>query len=74
MNCISNSEDAICCYTMNLKKTLRLIALIFMIFLACFLPFPLKLSSKDNLPKNLIENIEIKDEKEDEDTLKEISF
>jgi len=43
-----------------------------MIFLACLVPFPLKLSSKDNLPKNLIENVEIKDEEEDEDVFKEI--
>jgi hypothetical protein len=57
---------------MNIKKSLRLIALIFMIFLACLVPFPLKFSSKDSLPKNLIENVEIKDDEEDEDILKEI--
>ncbi len=43
-----------------------------MIFLACLVPFPLKLASKDNLPKNLIEHVDIKDDEEDEDVLKEI--
>ena len=57
---------------MKIKKTLRLIALIAMIFLACLVPFPLKFSSKDNLPKHLIENVEIKDEEDEDDILKEI--
>jgi hypothetical protein len=57
---------------MNIKKSLRLIALIFMIFLACLVPVPLKFSSKDHLPKNLIENIEIKDDEDEDDILKEI--
>ncbi len=43
-----------------------------MIFLACLVPFPLRFTSKDNLPKNLIENVEIKDDEEDDDILKEI--
>ena len=43
-----------------------------MIFLACLVPFPLKFTSKDNLPKNLIEQVELKEDYEDEDTLKEI--
>ncbi len=57
---------------MKIKKTLRLFALIFMICLACTVPFPLKFSQKDNLPNNLIENVEVKDEEEDEDTLNEV--
>ena len=57
---------------MKIKKTIRLIALIFMICLACLVPFPLKLSSKDNLPKNLIENVEKKENEEDKDILKEV--
>ncbi|EDP71979.1 hypothetical protein FBALC1_12797 [Flavobacteriales bacterium ALC-1] len=57
---------------MKLKKSLRLIVLIFMICLACIVPFPLKFSSKDNLPKNLIENTEKTDNEEDEDVLKEV--
>ena len=43
-----------------------------MIFLACLVPFPLKFSSKDNLPKHLIEQIEIKDDEDDEDIIKEV--
>ncbi|MBC3847318.1 hypothetical protein H8K90_13050 [Winogradskyella echinorum] len=57
---------------MKIKKTLRFTALIFMIVLACLVPFPLKFSSKDNLPKNLIEHIDIKEDDENEDQLKEI--
>lgn len=43
-----------------------------MLCLACTAPFPLKFSSKDNLPENLIENIEIKEEEDDEDIIKEV--
>jgi len=43
-----------------------------MIFLACLVPFPLKFTSKDNLPKHLIEQVEIKDDEDEEDILKEI--
>ncbi len=43
-----------------------------MLCLACVVPFPMKLSQKDNLPKNLIENVEIKNEEDDEDTIKEV--
>ena len=57
---------------MNLKKTLRLIALIFMVFLACIVPFPMKFTQKDNLPKDLIEQVELKEDDEDEDEIKEI--
>ncbi|MBC2844783.1 hypothetical protein [Winogradskyella flava] len=57
---------------MKIKKKFRLLALIVMIFLACLVPFPLRFTSKDNLPKNLIENVEIKDDEEDNDILKEI--
>ena len=57
---------------MKIKKTLRFISLILMLFLACTAPFPLKFISKDNLPKNLIENIEIKDEEDNQDIIKEV--
>jgi len=57
---------------MNIKKTLRLATLIFIIFLACLIPFPINFPSKDNLPKNLIEQVKLKEEDEDEKTLKEI--
>lgn len=43
-----------------------------MILLACLVPFPLKLSSKDNLPKHLIEQVEIEDDERDDDTIKDI--
>lgn len=43
-----------------------------MIFLACIVPFPMKFSHKDNLPKDLIENVEIKEDDDDEDELEVI--
>ena len=43
-----------------------------MICLASVVPFPLKFSQKDHLPKHLIERIDLKDEDEDDDTLKEV--
>ena len=57
---------------MKIKKTLRFIALIFMICLVCVLPFPLKLAYKDNLPKNLIENVETNDQDDEKDILREV--
>ncbi|MEH6537638.1 MAG: hypothetical protein V7719_14660 [Psychroserpens sp.] len=57
---------------MKIKKTLRLLALIFMIFLACIVPFPMKFTKKDNLPKDLIEHLEIKEEDSNEDELEVI--
>ncbi len=47
-------------------------ALVFMIFLACIVPFPMKLTRKDNLPKDLIEYVELKENEEDDDELKAI--
>ncbi len=47
-------------------------ALIFMIFLACIVPFPIQFNQKDNLPKHLIEQVEKREDEEDEDTLKEV--
>jgi len=40
-----------------------------MIGLACILPVPLEFKTKDNLPKNVIEQVEIKDDNEEEDVL-----
>ena len=57
---------------MKLKKNLRLIILIIIIILASLVPFPIKFSSKDNLPKHLIENVEKKDDEDEDDILKEI--
>ena len=43
-----------------------------MIFLACIVPFPMKFTQKDNLPKDLIEHVELKEEDEDDDDIKEL--
>ncbi len=52
---------------MNIKRVLRLLALALMIGLACILPVPMTLYRKDELPKNLIEKVELEEEKEDEE-------
>jgi len=57
---------------MNIKKTLRLTALIFFIFLACIVPFPMRFTQKDNLPKDLIEQVELKEDDDDDDELEVI--
>ncbi|WP_298761581.1 hypothetical protein [uncultured Psychroserpens sp.] len=57
---------------MKIKKTLRLIALIFIIVLACIVPFPMQFNQKDNLPKDLIEQVEKREEEDDEDISKEL--
>lgn len=36
------------------------------------IPIPLKFSSKDNLPKHLIEKVDKKEDEEENDNLKEI--
>lgn len=56
---------------MKIKRTLRLLALILFIIMACVLPFPLNFKRKDNLPKNLIEQIDKKQEIEEDDINKE---
>lgn len=52
---------------MKIKRVLRLLALGFMIALACVLPVPLHLTKKDNLPKNIIERVEQAEEQEDDE-------
>lgn len=52
---------------MKYKKLLRMLLLALMIGLACMLPVPITFKNKDNLPKDLIEHVEIKEEDEDED-------
>lgn len=47
---------------MNIKKSLRLIAVILFIVIACLVPVPMTFKRKDNLPKHLTEQI---DEKKD---------
>jgi len=57
---------------MNIKKTLRLLALVFFILVACILPFPLALTKrKDDLPKHLIEQVDTKTEDENDDIERE---
>ena len=58
-------------YTMKIKKMLRLMALVLLICLASIVPFPIQLTKRHNLPKNLIEQVEIKEDTENEDTLKD---
>lgn len=48
-----------------------MIALILMIGLACILPVPITFTRKDNLPKYLIEQLDSKNDKE-EDDIKEL--
>ena len=43
-----------------------------MIFLACIVPFPMKFSRKDNLPKDLIEHVELKEDDNEDNELKEL--
>ena len=52
---------------MKARKILRLIALVFMIGLACVLPVPMSFTKKDEAPKYLIEQID-KHEDDTQDT------
>jgi len=52
---------------MRIKRVIRRVALILMIALACVLPVPLTFVKKDNLPKFLIEKVELEEEKEDDE-------
>ena len=52
---------------MKIKKVLRIFALALMIGLACVLPVPITFYRKDELPKNLIEKVELEEEKEDDE-------
>jgi len=57
---------------MKIKKILRLLTLVFMIGLACILPIPITFTTKDDLPKYLIEQIDTKDDEDEEDNIKEL--
>ena len=54
------------------KKGLRLFALILMIALASVLPVPIIFYRKDDLPKNLIEQIDITHDEDEKDNIKEL--
>ncbi|WP_299890055.1 hypothetical protein [uncultured Lacinutrix sp.] len=56
---------------MNIKKQLRLVALIVFIAIACAIPFPMTFKRKDNLPKHLIEQLDTKDDAQDENLKKD---
>ena len=58
---------------MNLKRLLRLVALFLFIAIACVLPFPMTFKRKDNLPKDLTEQIDKKKET-DESAIKKDAF
>jgi len=57
---------------MKIKRILRLIIFALMIGLACILPVPMTFSRKDDVPKYLIEQMDTKDDKEEDDDLKEL--
>ncbi len=57
---------------MKIKRSLRLILLMLMIGLACVLPVPMTIYRKDELPKNLIEQIDTKEVEAEEDDIREL--
>ncbi|WP_299677895.1 hypothetical protein [uncultured Dokdonia sp.] len=52
---------------MKFKRFLRLVALILMVAVAAAIPIPMKFAYKDNLPKNLQEQVDTKEEDDEED-------
>lgn len=58
---------------MNIKRYVRLVLLVCMIAIAAAIPVPMKFFSKDDLPKNLTEQIDTKEDDEEEDDTYEIS-
>lgn len=57
---------------MNIKRYLRLFALILMIALASVLPIPITFYRKDNLPKFKIEQIDKKEDDTENDDIKDL--
>lgn len=57
---------------MSIKRFLRLSIFILMVAIASIIPVPITFKGKDNLPQNLIEQVEEKNEEEDTSDLKEI--
>lgn len=55
------------------KHFLRLFLLLLMIGMAAILPVPILFYGKDNLPKNLTELIEKKEDDDENDDVKELS-
>ena len=57
---------------MQLKRLLRLIALALMIGLACVMPVPMNLFRKDDLPKHTIEQVDLNEDDDDDQDIKEL--
>lgn len=57
---------------MKFKRFLRLLALILMVAIAAAIPVPFKFAYKDDLPKNLSEQVDTKEEDDEEDEQKYI--
>ena len=57
---------------MNFKKTLRLLAWLMLLVIACIVPVPITFTKKDNLPKYLIEQLDTKKEEDNEDEIKQL--
>lgn len=53
----------------KLKRFLRLVLLMLMIGMASILPVPILLYGKDNLPKNLTEQVETTEDEDDEEEM-----
>lgn len=56
----------------KIKRFLRLFLLLLMIGMAAILPVPILFYGKDNLPKNLIEQVENGEDEDEEDAIKEL--
>jgi hypothetical protein len=54
------------------KRFLRLLALILVIAMASVLPVPITFFRKDDLPKNLIEQIDTNKDEDEKDNIKEM--
>lgn len=60
-------RESNCIINMNkFKRAMRLMMLIIAVAMAAALPVPMKLTSKDNLPQNVIEQIDSKEEDEED--------
>ena len=56
----------------KIKRFLRLFLLLLMIGMAAILPVPILFYGKDNLPENLIEQVENAEDEDEEDAMKEL--
>ena len=56
----------------KIKRFLRLFLLLLLIGMAAILPVPILFYGKDNLPKNLIEQVENAEDEDEMDDIKEL--